>query len=248
MSAMFNSIVVDPFVFYAVITGVLLAMGIVLFLLIKSKRNKQDYITLEPITIKDNDNDDIFKMFDTKNSILDINIKSNLDKEKNDVKLNEEIIDIVDAQPELNTIISSIEKDLINEKKTVVANFEIDQEEEAIISYQELLKKKEALLSNNKYDDEVVEKIDIEPITEKPIISEVSSKTEEAVKKFKNSEFISPIFGRVDNQVEYPNVRNDFTTIDKEFEKEVNVKPLNNEINKNEDFLSSLKNFRKNLE
>lgn len=248
MSAMFSSIVVDPFVFYAVITGVLLAMGIVLFLLIKSKRNKQDYITLEPITIKDNDNDDIFKMFDTKNSILDINIKSNLDKDKNDVKPQEEVIDIVDAQPELNTIISSIEKDLINEKKTVIANFEIDQEQEAIISYQELLKKKEALLSNNKYDDEVVEKIDIEPITEKPIISEVSSKTEEAVKKFKNSEFISPIFGRVDNQVEYPNVRNDFTTIDKEFEKEVNVKPLNNEINKNEDFLSSLKNFRKNLE
>lgn len=244
MSAMFNSIVVDPFVFYAVITGVLIAMGIIIFLLIKSKRNKQDYITLNPIAIKDND--DIFKMFDTKNSILDINIKSSLNTEKSDVKPKEEVIDIVDAKPELNTIINSIEKDLINEKKTVVANFEIDQEQEAIISYQELLKKKETLVSNNKYDDEVVEKIDI--VEEKPIISEVSPKTEEAVKKFKNSEFISPIFGRVDNQVEYPTVKNDFTEIDKEFEKVVNVKPLNNEIKKNEDFLSSLKNFRKNLE
>lgn len=237
MSAMFNSIVVDPFVFYAVITGVLLAMGIILFLLIKSKQSKQDYITLEPIVIED-------KPIEKTTSILDVKkdepAPSILDIKK------EEVVNIVDVKPELNTIINSIEKDLINEKKTVVANFEIDQEQEAIISYQELLKKKEVLMSNNKYDDELVEKIDI--VEEKPIISEVSPKTEEAVKKFKNSEFISPIFGRVDNQVEYPTVKNDFTAIDKEFEKVVNVKPLNNEIKKSEDFLNSLKDFRKNLE
>lgn len=233
MSAMFNSIVVDPFVFYAVITGVLLAMGIIVFLLMKSKQSKQDYITLEPIVIED-------KPQETVSSILDVKKEPSV----LDIKPQEDI-DIVDVKPEINTIINSIEKDLINDKKTVVANFETDQEQEAIISYQELLKKKETLLSNNNYDDEIVEKIDIEePIKLDP----VSPKTEEAVKKFKNSEFISPIFGRVDKEVEYSAPKPNFTEIDREFEKVVNVKPLNTEIKKNEDFLNSLKDFRKNLE
>jgi hypothetical protein len=227
MSAMFNSIVVDPFVFYAVITGVLLAMGIIVFLLMKSKQSKQDYITLEPITIED-------KPLEKVTSILDIKTEEVMPT-----------IDIVDVKPEINNIINSIEKDLINDKRTVVANFETDQEQEAIISYQELLKKKDVLTANNKYDDELVETIEIEePIKLDPI----SPKTEEAVKKFKNSEFISPIFGRVDNEVEYSSPKLNFTEIDREFEKVVNVKPLNTEIKKNEDFLNSLKDFRRNLE
>jgi hypothetical protein len=85
-----------------------------------------------------------------------------------------------------------MEQDIVSSKKTVVANFETDQEEQAVISYKELLKLKDKI-------EPEIEKINIE-------IEELSPQVEEAVKKFKNTEFISPVFGRVDtaNKEDYP--------------------------------------------
>jgi hypothetical protein len=219
MSVIFNSIVVDPIVFYGVIAGIVVSMIVIVFILIKSKNKKQDYITLEPIIIED------------KEPVVDNNIL-NEDKPSNilDIK-KEEIINVPVEEPtDLTNIITKMATDVDNNKKTVVASFETDQEEQAVISYQELLKLK------NKIEPEV-EKLNIE-------IEELSPQVEEAVKKFKNSEFISPVFGREDT----PKKEEVVTRIEQELEKNVNTKPLATEIKQSEDFLNSLKSFRRNLE
>ena len=75
-------------------------------------------------------------------------------------------------------------------------------------------------------------------------------------KKFKSTEFISPIFGVQDNDIKYPSVPKllnkeedifDKLNIEKE-EKIINTKRLDAEIKKNDDFLKALKEFRKNLD
>jgi hypothetical protein len=53
MGVIFDSIVVDPVVFYGVIAGVAISMIVIVIILLKSKNKKQDYINLEPIIIED---------------------------------------------------------------------------------------------------------------------------------------------------------------------------------------------------
>lgn len=71
--------------------------------------------------------------------------------------------------------------------------------------------------------------------------------------KFQNSEFISPIYGRVNNEVEYPTVRPqakpDVKVEEKleNLEKTIVFKPINDNID-NDEFLKALKEFRNNLE
>ena len=106
-----------------------------------------------------------------------------------------------------------------------------------------------------------------------------------AAKKFKNTEFISPVYGKMDEHLEYPKVPQ-FHNNDREIEKELetyesntesslvnkniddflgdfdfennievnsleqtlNMKPLSEEVKKNDEFLQALKDFRKNLD
>lgn len=89
-----------------------------------------------------------------------------------------------EAKDELERVFHLMARDLEEEKpKTIVEKFEQEQEENAIISYQELIKQAEAKRNNPNKDFEEIEEIK-EP------------------KKFKNSEIISPIFG-VQNAEEY---------------------------------------------
>jgi hypothetical protein len=238
MSVIFNSIVVDPFVFYAVIAGILLSMGVVIFLLMRSKHKKEDYVTLEPIIIEDKIKQEADSFEKNTPSILDINKEPKIEIIKEEQKA--EILD---------NILDKMEIDLKTKKVLPTANFESEQEEQAIISYKELLKVKDD--PNLFVDDEV---IDVEVTkTNNLVLDEVSDTTKEAIKKFKNSEFISPIFGKVDNDFEYPKPKEIpslevVSKIEEEFNKKVNIKPLRNEYDKSEQFLNSLKDFRKNLE
>ena len=93
-------------------------------------------------------------------------------------------------------------------------------------------------------------------------ITKIESPRENKDKKFKNTEFISPIFGKMDEHIEYPKIkaynRDDDLSLNEYFgqdveeyykeEKEMlNVEPLKNEMKKNDDFLKALKEFRNNL-
>ena len=232
MKVIFDSIVVDPFVFYAVIVGILLSMGLVIFLLMRSKAKKEDYITLEPIIIED-------KEPAKEANIMDININKTESVTQVSVPVEEPVLEEVlnIEEPVLDNILVKMEEDLKTKKVKEPFDYEIDQEEQAVISYQELIK-----LKNNEVSPKV------EAAINKLNDNEFVNKSES---KFKNSEFISPIFGKVDNNTEYPTAKPKVEVanqIEEEFKKTVDVRPLKQEYNKSEDFLNSLKDFRRNLE
>ena len=109
-------------------------------------------------------------------------------------------------------------------------------------------------------EDEIVVK-KVEPKEE---IEE--NKNEVYQKKFKNTDFISPIFGKIDSikDTDYPTVPQ-FSreekleelledvpikmtrTMKNNLEETLDIEPLQEEIRKNDEFLRSLKNFRSNL-
>ena len=154
-------------------------------------------------------------------------------------------------------IIEAMQKDIDSEKENAVELFEQEQEEKAIISYQELLNAKNKVeLKPEKTEIPVeVEISDIEEKTE--LISEKSKATPKLATasetKFTNSEFVSPVFGKMDRniknnvqiQVEATKEYEEYENHD--LEKTLNIEPLTEEIKKNNDFLNALKEFRKNL-
>jgi len=121
-------------------------------------------------------------------------------------------------------------------KVSKVENFEQEQEENAIISFQELLKFKEEqekLMANEEVVKEEVPAI--EPVQTKEMVKT----REEEPKRFTNTEVISPIFGRVSYEEDSYETH--------ELEKSLNINPIKKEIKESEDFLKALKEFRKNL-
>ena len=133
---------------------------------------------------------------------------------------------------------------------------------------------------------EVEEEPKLEQLSMDEMIEEPKQEVvQEATKKFKNTDFISPIYGKMEEHLEYPRVPS-FHKNDREIEKELetyendtesslmskniddflgdfdfdnnievnsleqtlNMKPLSEEIKKNDEFLQALKEFRKNLD
>jgi hypothetical protein len=143
----------------------------------------------------------------------------------------------VEDNNDLETLLNKMEEDLEN-KENVVKTFEDEQEEKAIISYQELVEISGKNTQAETVDEEQEEEFNLDfTIIDSP-------------KKFKNTEFISPVYGRVDSDVNHNDEEtNSFEeTIveqpieeDKPIETQSNVEPI-------EEFLNELKRFRKNLE
>lgn len=175
----------------------------------------------------------------------------------------EKSMDVEEVEPhseELNNIIDKMQKDMEVKPEEVVANFEKEQEENAIISYQELLE----CVKNNKI--QVIEddpgEVDYVSQLEKEIKQEpimMSSKEDcvskshldviddlNNVKRFTSSEIISPVYGRMSDP-KYPKVENYSHKNSLKLEKTIEMEPINDNVKKNEDFLRSLVEFRNNL-
>ena len=181
----------------------------------------------------------------------------------------------IESLSEIEQVLTKMQKDLEAKPEEVVAHFEQEQEEKAIISYQELVK----TLKKGKEDNVVkIEDKDLEePKKEmnlKEIVEEIKNpKQEEKKSKFKNSEFISPIYGKMNEKLQYPKIEvykeTDLEDFDKVYdsynienyleefsdnsleydtlEQTLDLEPITEEIKKNEDFLKALKEFRENL-
>ncbi len=195
---------------------------------------------------------------------------SNLKKRK---QLKEELVQIereVNAQEvkteekkpnELDNLLDKMQKDMEVKPEQVVANFEAEQEKNAIISYQELVD----CVKNNKiqvmedeesevnFVQQLEQEFKQEPIVEananasanKSHLDVIDDLNE--VKKFTSSEFISPVYGRMSNP-KYPNMSNyNNENSLKLGENTMDLEPVTNEIKKNEDFLKNLVDFRNNL-
>lgn len=203
----------------------------------------------------------------------------------------EEIKEVPKPTLEIGALLEKMQKDLEATPEEVVTNFEKDQEEKSIISYQELVKslkrdmpvkeeikqeltreieEKKVKIEEKEPVDviDIEEEISVKQVEQVPEFKKIEELAEEKVKetpkkKFKNTDFISPIFGKMNaTETDYP-VVHQFSREEKleelledvparhgiiaEVEEALDVEPLHNEIRKNDEFLKSLKDFRSNL-
>lgn len=144
------------------------------------------------------------------------------DKKRDEEEINDIISNLVDLKPiqevkgavtevkptEIEEMLAKMQKDLETKPDEIVANFEQEQEEKSIISYQELIKNKTSNKKNSKIETkklpELITKIEepVEQIREtiKPVIET------DDFKKFKKTEFLSPVYGKMNEHLEYPTV------------------------------------------
>ena len=157
----------------------------------------------------------------------------------------------IKAKEELQRVFNQMNADLEKQKTEVsdIDDFEREQEENAIISYQELLAHAEKLKKEADEYEKVAEerantKMD-DAINKKEVRDKVS--IEDKKKAFRSSEIVSPIYGIQSNK---NMVRQKKSSINKKsgiIGKAYEQERFEKEETQNLDFLNSLKEFRKNL-
>lgn len=213
---------------------------------------------------------------DNKKSVID-NVES-VDATKESKSLPKENISNTDVnkneqKSELELMLEKMQHDLEEQKeKDAVAIFEQEQEEKSIISYKELLERKNELTSSEILNDERFEneptliEDDNQNLTDSYMnlvdnvnntisIDNIKEENDTKSKRFVTTDFISPVFGRRKAEFDYPKVPNfkDMMikrekTNEYDLEATMNLEPLTEQIKKDDAFLSALKEFRKNLE
>ncbi len=162
-------------------------------------------------------------------------IKQEQEENKTDEEI--EIMQDEKNKSSIEEILGAMNEDIERQKYEKIDRYEEDQEENAVISYQELVERKMALQSEEPVNEvkETIEKTTYEedgdrlkPVEYKKV--ELTSSTPE----FKSSDFISPIYGRQANTANYPTV------------KKVEEKTVLSE-DETDEFLDSLKKFRSSL-
>ena len=226
MNSLMNIINNSTFYYVAVALAYVLVIFFVIFLLVKNKRKRIERVKIEDAPKKD--------------------------------------IESVD----LEAVLDKMQEDVNKTKVDEVKSFEEEQEEKAIISYQELLKavKKDVddvtkveIPSEEKpvvvEDEEAKVQIMPEEVIEKsvstPVVETMEEKETRKPSKFQNSEFISPIYGIVNNDVKYPKIpafreKQEPINHEDDLEKTIVFDAIKND--DNDEFLKALKEFRNNLE
>lgn len=146
------------------------------------------------------------------------------------------------------SLLEEMQKDLDNPEQQV-EKYEADQEENAIISYKELMR-----LKAEREKSIVLEEKPIEEIKE--VLKTSDEEAHEEVKKFKRSEFISPIFGFNDNtnvtyrEIKRPLKKEENSRTAEQVEEVVQQQSEanNRESKRNDNFLEALVDFRNNLD
>lgn len=167
---------------------------------------------------------------------------------------------------DLEAVLDKMQDDVNKTKVDEVKSFEEEQEEKAIISYQELLKAVKKDVENVTkvelpkedpqvaLEDEPVQIIPEEIIEKKvdyPAVETIEEKANEKQSKFQNSEFISPIYGRVNNDIKYPKIpafreQEKTNKHEEDLEKTIVFDAIKDD--DSDEFLKALKEFRNNLE
>lgn len=195
----------------------------------------------------------IFLIKYLKNRKLDLEEIESLEEDlsEEEIKQDEKLSQ---TQVDLAKMLEQMQKDLDAEPVDIITTFEQDQEEKSIISYQELVKslKDKKVQTIEETNNQEVKKVEI------PVI-DIENKKEEN-KKFHQTDVISPVYGKVKtkDEVLIDNQRKAQTKIeellkseDKDYkqvlEATLDLTPLKEEIKRNDEFLASLKEFRRNL-
>ncbi len=231
-------------VLLSVLIGILIInFGCIIYLVLKERKADQEEIEeIENDLASVSSEPEVIEILDNEEEKIDKEVEKN--------------------KTEIEEMLIKMQKDLDAKPQDVVTNFENEQEEKSIISYQELVN---SVKEKNEVNQAKVHiatfEDDIGPKEEKK-----ESKENPYIKKFKNTEFISPIFGKQDDKIVYPTVPKeevkqqrsgvdnvldelDFSSNETiNMEKTIDVSALKNEMNKNTEFLKALKEFRKNLD
>ena len=165
---------------------------------------------------------------------------------------------------DLEAVLDKMQEDVNKTKVDEVKSFEEEQEEKAIISYQELLKavKKDVdnvtkieILQEEPQVVEEKEDLPVEVMSEEPedepihVTETLEQKEVNKPTKFQNSEFISPIYGRVNSDMKYPKIpafREEQNKHEEDLEKTIVFDAIKDD--DSDEFLKALKEFRNNLE
>lgn len=245
------------FIICSIIVVIILALLVIVIIEKASSKKYKLKQQVELPSYKENkiyddskDNNDIYKS-------EVINEEDNVNNTVNDVKsIEQEVVYVVNKPTEEDTKkeLEEAAKKLVYEEKNDLIGptfFEKVQEEKSIISYDELLK---ANLDPDELDNYRVEDEGNEPITLDELyrknIDDLIEKQEEKInsfnkeqlneepKKFKNSSVISPVFG-IKSDNEYKKL---------EAYKRSDVRNIEDEIKKTEEFLSELKKLKERIE
>lgn len=147
------------------------------------------------------------------------------------------------SRTKIEDVLKQMEVDIEKQKYEEIDRYEEEQEENAVISYQELLNRKMALNNSVREVPESHEtKVERVITTYETVEPEYKWKDE---KQFASSEFISPIFGRQDaGKMEYPTVKK---TVEKEELKRTYLDSNADTLDETVDLLNTLKEYRRNL-
>ena len=197
------------------------------------------------------------------------NIKEQFSKIEDEEEKLESITDEVKPEVafELEEILEKMQRDVEMQPEDVVRKFEEEQEQKAIISYQEFVDS----VNNNKIDvvDDEEGDMDYVAALEKQLNpkeenckhnynnSDYANKShldvidqmemEDEPKRFKNSEVLSPVFGRMQPEFEYKKINSFSNTNNKVEVEQVSGASTADDVKNNEDFLKALIEFRNNL-
>ncbi len=198
----------------------------------------------------------IFKVVNNKLKVKPISEDERFDNEINAVKIDDNTLtdEQKKAKEELERVFNQMNEDLKKQNETTkgdIDEFERQQEENAIISYQELMAEAEKLKAKaSEYEKTAEEKADMEVSSamntyESSKQLSLDIEEEKPYRGFKNSDIISPIYG-----IQNKNARKKTETFSKTNDI---INSAYNEIDSDEEkmentqFLNSLKEFRKNL-
>lgn len=149
----------------------------------------------------------------------------------------------------IEEVLKAMQGDLEKQKYETIDRYEEEQEENAVISYQELLNRKlalnnEEILKVEKSEETTSNYLDELPDFKDIVLEPIPDRDEN--RPFMNSEFVSPIFGRLSSNVEYPTVKKTVET--EELVQTSVLKDDDFDLNtENDEFLNTLKEFRRNL-
>ena len=144
---------------------------------------------------------------------------------ENAKEVDEQLKKIEEEQPnELQQLINKMQEDIDLKPEEVVKRFEDEQEEKAIISYKELVDnvrngKIQAIDDETNKPVETFQLSNVEPKTIdkdsevtpemlKDAIENISANSvKEEIEKFKSSQYISPIYGIMKDNISYPTIK-----------------------------------------
>ena len=194
--------------------------------------------------------------------------KRNKDKINKDFenakKADKELKKIEEEKPnELQQLINKMQEDIDLKPEDVVKKFEDEQEQKAIISYKELVDnvksgKIQAIddESNNPVETFQLSGVEAKTIDReetvtpemlKDAIENISANSvKEEIEKFRSSQYISPIYGIMKDNISYPTIKKKEITLDA-ISNTRDYTELTEEIKRQEEFLQALKEFRDSL-